>query len=48
MFKRLWEKFLDCILTEYGIELDFAVTRLFIGIVLGFILTTAVIITYVK
>ena len=47
MFKRLWEKFLDYILTQRGIEIDFGHTRLFIGIVLGFILTTAIFVAHV-
>lgn len=47
MFKKLWEKFLDCIFTSYGIDIDFEVTRLFIGIVLGAILTMLTLLTYV-
>ena len=47
MIKRLWEKLMDCIFTTYGVEFNFEVTRLFIGIVLGFILTTALIVSYI-
>ncbi len=47
MFKKLWEDFLDCIFTSCGAELDFEVTRLLIGIVIGFILTTAILTIYI-
>ena len=47
MFKSLLEKIKDCVFTSYDIEVDFEITRLFIGIVLGFILTTAIIVSYI-
>ena len=47
MFEKIIEKIEDCIFTSFSVEIDFEMTYLFIGIVLGFILTTAIIITYV-
>jgi hypothetical protein len=47
MFKSLIEKIKDCMFTTYDIEIDFEITRLFIGIVLGFILATALAVSYI-
>ena len=47
MLKELWEKVLEYAFTSFDIELDFEITYLFIGIVLGFILTTAILVSYI-
>lgn len=47
MFKKIWERIKDCVFESYDIEIDFEITRLFIGVVLGFILTTAIIVSYI-
>ena len=47
MLKELWEKVLDCAFTSFDIELNFEITYMFIGIVLGFILTTAIIVSHI-
>ena len=47
MLKEIIEKIEDCVFTSFSVEIDFEMTYLFIGIVLGFILTTAIVITYV-
>ena len=47
MLKKLWEKVLGYAFMSFGAELYFEITYLFIGIVLGFILTTAIIVSYI-
>jgi len=46
MFKKIWDKVVACALTEHGVVIDFGITRLFIGMLLGLVLTTAIILTY--